>query len=130
VPGTVEKNDKSSAFPCVSLNLSSLSYLHFRGSFMSRVLFRVSYTVADENRSSYLGAVSSLRQHYSSTDVLFAVFETQQKSGHFEEVYIYPSEAAYDASDDPSSFGEATLALIEQVSSLATNVRYSVAREV
>jgi hypothetical protein len=97
---------------------------------MARVLFRVTYTVSDSKRKEYLATVASLRTHYASTDTLYAVFEDTHRRGAFEEVYIYPSMDAYEASDDPKSLGEAASALIERLSTITENVRYIAAKEV
>ncbi len=97
---------------------------------MARVLFRVTYTVADSKRKEYLATVAALRAHYASTDTLYAVFEDTHRHGSFEEVYVYPSMDAYEASDDPKTLGEAASALVERLATLTENVRYAVAKEV
>lgn len=100
------------------------------GNHMARVLFRVSYTVADSNRKEYLSTVAALRSHYASTDTLYAVFEDAHRPGAFEEVYVYPSKEAYEASDDPSTLGESAASLLERLATLTQNARYAVANEV
>lgn len=93
------------------------------------VLFRVSYTIPDGKRPEYLAAVAAVRAFYSGSDIQFSLYETKGKHNHFEEVYVYPSVEAYEASDDP----EATAAIassIEKIYALATNVVYAVATEV
>ncbi|MCU0330738.1 MAG: hypothetical protein MUC47_07130 [Candidatus Kapabacteria bacterium] len=97
---------------------------------MPRVLFRVSYAIPDGKRADYLALVEKLRRHYAGSDVQYAVFADQHRHNHFQEVTIYPTVEAYEASDDPATIGEAASAVIEQIATLALDVQYSVATEV
>jgi hypothetical protein len=92
---------------------------------MSKVLFRVSYTIPDGKRPEYLAAIAKLQQHYSGTSVDYGVFETKGKHNHFQEVYIYPSVEAYEASDDPETLAGAAQH-VDRIYALATNVVYDV----
>lgn len=96
---------------------------------MARVLFRVSYSIPDGKRPEYLAAVGKLRQYYGGTDIGYGVYEAKGKHNHFQEVYIYPSAEAYDASDDPESISEISGAM-EKIYSLAKDVTYDVSYEV
>ena len=95
---------------------------------MSRVLFRVSYTIPDGKRNEYVQLVDKLKNHYSAMDVEYTVFEDKGKHNHFQEVYVYPSMEAYEASDDPSSLTDVS-DVIDAVYAVAENVEYHVARE-
>jgi hypothetical protein len=96
---------------------------------MANVLFRVSYSIADGKRPEYLAAIASVKAFYAASDVSFVVYETKGKHNHFQEVYIYPSAEAYEASDDPEATAPISGA-IEKIYSLATNITYDVATEV
>jgi len=96
---------------------------------MSRVLFRVSYNIPDGKRNEYMQLINKLKNHYSSMDVEYSVFEDKGKHNHFQEVYVYPSMDAYEASDDPSSLTEVS-EVIDAVYNMAANVVYDVAKEI
>jgi hypothetical protein len=96
---------------------------------MSKVQFRVSYSIPDGKRSDYLAAIAKLRQHYSGSDVEYGVFETKGKHNHFQEVYVYPSVDAYEASDDPDTMSGVSQ-YVDKIYALATNVVYDVSFEV
>jgi quinol monooxygenase YgiN len=96
---------------------------------MSRVLFRVAYSIPDGKRQEYLALVSKLRQHYTANDVEYSLFEDHNKHNHFQEVCVYPSMEAYDASDDPENSKDIA-DVLDSVYGMATNITYSVAREV
>lgn len=96
---------------------------------MANVLFRVSYSIADGKRPEYLTAIAAVKAFYASTDVSFAVYETKGKHNHFQEVYVYPSAEAYEASDDPDTTAPISGA-IEKIYSLAKDISYDVATEV
>lgn len=93
------------------------------------VLFRVSYSIPDGKRPEYLAAIASVRAFYASSDTSFALYEVKGKHNHFEEVYVYPSVEAYEASDDPEVTAPIAAA-IEKIYALATNVVYAVSTEV
>lgn len=95
---------------------------------MSRVLFRVSYSIPDGKRPDYMAAVQKLRQYYAGNGVEYSVYESNNKHNHFQEVYVYPSAEAYDQSDDPSTISEISGAM-EKIYALAQDVTYDVSRE-
>ncbi|MBK6292765.1 MAG: hypothetical protein IPF59_13610 [Ignavibacteria bacterium] len=96
---------------------------------MAKVLFRVSYSIADGKRADYLAAIANVRSFYAGTEIQFALFETKGKHNHFQEVYTYPTAEAYDASDDPEATAPISGA-IEKIYSLAKDVSYDVSTEV
>jgi len=95
---------------------------------MPRVLFRVTYSIPDGKRSEYLTLIDKLRKHYASNGIDYSVFEDKGRHNHFQEVYVYPSMEAYEASDDPASLTGVSEA-IDAVYSIANNVEYDVAKE-
>ncbi|MBS1562256.1 MAG: hypothetical protein JSS89_11675 [Bacteroidetes bacterium] len=95
---------------------------------MSRVLFRVSYSIPDGKRPEYLAAVQKLRQYYAGNGVEYSVFESKSKHNHFQEVYVYPSVESYDQSDDPSTIAEISTSM-EKIYALAQDVSYDVSNE-
>ena len=96
---------------------------------MSRVLFRVTYTIPDGKRTEYLTLIDKLRKHYASNGVDYSVFEDKGRHNHFQEVYVYPTMEAYEASDDPSSLSDIS-DVIDAVYAMAANVEYDVAKEI
>lgn len=103
--------------------------LHNTTYVMSKVQFRVSYSIPDGKRSEYLAAIAKLRQHYSGSDVQYAVYETKGKHNHFQEVYVYATVEAYEASDDPETMAGVSQ-FVDKIYALATNVVYDVSFEV
>jgi hypothetical protein len=95
---------------------------------MSRVLFRVTYTIADGKRAEYLRLIEQITAFYNGSDVSFSLFEDRAQHNRFHEVYLYPSAEAYEASDDPDSTKDIA-DVIDQVYSMATQVKYEVADE-
>ena len=93
------------------------------------VLFRVSYSIPDGKRPEYLAAIAAVRAFYAASETVFSLYETKGKHNHFEEVYVYPSVEAYEASDDPET-PAAIASAIEKIYALAANVTYAVATEV
>lgn len=96
---------------------------------MSKVLFSVSYTVADGKRTDYLSLVAKLLKFYAGTPVAYAVYEDASKHNQFQEVYVYPSMEAYEASDDPENTKDVA-DVLDAIYSMASGVSYHVAKEV
>ena len=96
---------------------------------MSRVLFRVSYSIPDGKRSEYLKLIGQIARFYDNSDVQFSVFEDRSKHNFFQEVYVYADKDAYEASDDPDATKDIA-DQIEQVYALAEGVKYDVADEI
>lgn len=95
---------------------------------MPRILFRVSYAIPDGKRSEYLSHIAKLRTFYQATGVEYSVFEDQGKHNHFQEVYVYPSAEAYEASDDPENTKDVA-DVLDAVYAMASNIAYHVAKE-
>ncbi len=96
---------------------------------MARVLFRVSYIIPDGKRTNYLSLVGRLREFYAGQDVQYSVFEDTVKHNHFQEIYVYPTTEAYEASDDPENTKEVA-DVLDAIYGMATNVVYHVAKEI
>jgi hypothetical protein len=96
---------------------------------MSRVLFRVAYAIPDGKRAEYLSLVGRLRQHYAANAVEYSVFEDHTKHNHFQEIYVYPSMDAYEASDDPENTKEIA-EVLDSIYGMAKAISYHVAKEI
>lgn len=96
---------------------------------MPRVLFRVSYSIADGKRADFLSLIAKLRSHYAGTGVEYGVFEDASKHNHFQEVYVYPTYEAYEASDDPDNSKDIA-EVLDSIYGMATGISYHVAKEV
>ena len=96
---------------------------------MARVLFRVSYTIPDGKRNEYLKLVGQIGLFYKNSEVSFRVYEERAQHNRFQEVFIFPSKEAYDASDDPETI-KGIADIIDDVYAMATDVRYDVADEI
>jgi hypothetical protein len=92
-------------------------------------MFTVAYEVPDAARSQYLSLIASLKPLLNTNGVAYSVYEVENKRNHFQEVYIYPNEAAYEAADDAEN-AQAD-ALVEQIYDLAKDhkVSYGTAME-
>ena len=68
---------------------------------MAKVLLSIKYEIDASKRDEYLGVIRELKS-VLKTDGLesYSVFEVKGKSNHFEEIYTYSSEQAYEEADD------------------------------
>ena len=96
---------------------------------MAKVQFRISYSIPDGKRPEYLQAISKLRDYYGGAGVEYNVFESKARHNSFQEIYVYPSQEAYDASDDPETITEISGA-IDKIYSLAKDINYDVSTQV
>lgn len=97
---------------------------------MAKVVFTVSYEISEPNRSQYLGLVNQLKPLLNTGGTLYSIYELDNKRNHFQEMYVYPSSEAYEASDDTEN--AQAEAIIEQIYALAKDrkVSYLTANEV
>lgn len=97
---------------------------------MSRVLFTVSYEIPEGSREKYLGLIAKLKDILNADGISYSVFEVEKARNQFKEVYIYPSEEAYEASDDAEN-AEAD-DLVQQIYSMVKDkkVHYAHAIEI
>lgn len=96
---------------------------------MPRVLFRVSYSIPDGKRTEFLSLINKLRAFYTANGIDYSVYEDNSHHNQFQEVYVYPSMEAYEASDDPESTKDIA-DVLDVVYGMTSNVTYNVAREV
>lgn len=96
---------------------------------MPRVQFRISYSIPDGKRAEYLALIEKLKAHYAQGEAAYAVYEDQGRHNHFQEVFVYASAEAYDASDDPE-LTKPVADVIDAVYALARDVQYSVSTEI
>jgi hypothetical protein len=97
---------------------------------VAKVIFTVSYEIAEPNRSQYIGLVSQLKPLLNTGGTSYSVYEFDNKRNHFQEMYVYPSSEAYEAADDTEN--AQAEAIIEQIYALAKDrkVTYSTVNEV
>jgi hypothetical protein len=92
-------------------------------------MFTVAYEIHESAREQYLSLVGALKPLLNANGVTYSVYEVENKRNHFQEVYVYPDVAAYEAADD--SENPQADALVEQIYSLTKDhrVSYSTAME-
>jgi quinol monooxygenase YgiN len=85
---------------------------------MAKVLLSVRYKIDSSKRDEYLGVIRELKS-VLKTDGLesYSVFEVKGKANHFEEIYTYSSEQAYEEADD--SDNERINILINKIADMA-----------
>jgi len=68
---------------------------------MSKVIFTIQYELKPDKKEEYLSVIKELK-NLLKTDELesYSVYELKGKANHFQEVYSFGSEEAYDAFDD------------------------------
>jgi len=68
---------------------------------MSKVIFTIQYELKPDKKEEYLSVIKELK-NLLKTDELesYSVYEVKGKANHFQEVYSFGSEEAYDAFDD------------------------------
>ncbi len=68
---------------------------------MPRVMFTISYSIKPEQRETYLGLISELKNHLTTVaGKNYTVFEAKGKRNHYTEVYFFHSEDEFEALDD------------------------------
>ncbi len=67
---------------------------------MARVQFIISYEIAEQDRHKYLQLVNEVLPILNTNGTTYSVFEDDIRKNYFSEVYIYPSEEAFEAADD------------------------------
>ncbi|MCF8241059.1 MAG: hypothetical protein K9J16_06710 [Melioribacteraceae bacterium] len=68
---------------------------------MARVIFSIKYDIIPEKRDEYLDVIRELKNLVKAEGLdSYSVFESKNKSNHFEEVYIFGSNEAYEEFDD------------------------------
>lgn len=87
---------------------------------MAKVLLSIKYEIEASKRDDYLSVIRELKS-VLKTDGLesYSVFEVKGKSNHFEEIYTYSSEQAYEDADD--SDNERINILINKITEMAVD---------
>lgn len=67
---------------------------------MAKVQFIIAYEVADQHRQQYLQLVQEVLPLQNINDISYSVYEDDTRKNYFYEVYLYPSEDAFEAADD------------------------------
>ncbi len=68
---------------------------------MSKVVFTIQYELKADKKDEYLSVVKELKSLLKADGLeSYEVFEAKGKSPHFQEVYTFSSEEAYEEFDD------------------------------
>ncbi|MCH8942079.1 MAG: hypothetical protein IIA48_06545 [Bacteroidetes bacterium] len=98
---------------------------------MGRVKLMISYEIDPSKREEYLAVIRELKilLNFDSLED-YSVYEVRGKSNHFEEIYTYKSEEAFENSDDEEN--ERISILINKLSTLTNgnSTKYSTLFEV
>ena len=98
---------------------------------MGRVKFIISYEIDSSKKEEYLTVIRELKilLNFDSLED-YSVYEVRGKPNHFEEIYTYKSEEAFENSDDEEN--ERINILINKLSTLTNgnSTKYSTLFEV
>ncbi len=68
---------------------------------MSKVIFTIQYELKAEKKEEYLGIIKELKNLLNGDGLEnYSVYEVKGKPNHFQEVYSFVSQEAYEAFDD------------------------------
>jgi quinol monooxygenase YgiN len=68
---------------------------------MPKVLFSIQYEIEEDKRNEYLTVVRELKNLLKADGLeSYSVFEVKGKQNHFEEIYTFSSNEAYENFDD------------------------------
>jgi quinol monooxygenase YgiN len=98
---------------------------------MSKVIFTIQYEIDPEKRDEYFGVIKELKNLVQAEGLeSYRVFEVKGKPNHFEEIYIFTSNEAYEQFDDDQS--ERINILINKLNDLTTDssTKYTTLNEV
>ena len=85
---------------------------------MAKVLLSIRYEIEASKRDEYLGVIRELKSVLKTEGLeSYSVFEVKGKSNHFEEIYTYSSEQAYEEADDADN--ERINILINKIADMA-----------
>lgn len=93
---------------------------------MAKVLFSVQYEINPDKRDEYLKLIKELKNLVKADGLLdYSVYEQKNKRNHFEELFTFASDEAYDNFEDEQS--ERINILISSISNLAkeNSTKYS-----
>ena len=98
---------------------------------MSKVIFTIQYEIIPEKRDEYFSVVKELKNLVKAEGLeSYKVYEVKGKANHFQEIYSFISNEAFEQFDDDQS--ERINILINKLNDLTTNnsVKYTTLFEV
>ena len=68
---------------------------------MSKIIFTIQYELKPEKKEDYLVVIKELKNLLKADGLeSYSVYEVKGKPGHFQEVYSFTTQEAFDAFDD------------------------------
>jgi len=68
---------------------------------MSKIIFTIQYELKPEKKEEYLVVIKELKNLLKAEGLeSYSVYEVKGKPGHFQEIYSFTSEEAFEAFDD------------------------------
>jgi L-rhamnose mutarotase len=68
---------------------------------MSKILFTISYELKSEKKEDYLGVIKELKNLLKAEGLEnYSIYEIKGKPNHFQEIYSFSSQEAFEAFDD------------------------------
>ncbi len=68
---------------------------------MAKVIFSIQYEINDEKRNEYISTAKELKTLLKAEGLEnYSIYEVKGKKNHFQEVYIFNTEEAYENFDD------------------------------
>jgi L-rhamnose mutarotase len=68
---------------------------------MSKIIFTIQYELKPEKKEEYLVVIKELKNLLKAEGLeSYSVYEVKGKSGHFQEMYSFSTQEAFEAFDD------------------------------
>ncbi|MDR3628185.1 MAG: hypothetical protein P4L45_15185 [Ignavibacteriaceae bacterium] len=68
---------------------------------MSKIIFTIQYELKPEKKEEYLVVIKELKNLLKAEGLeSYSVYEVKGKPGHFQEIYSFATEEAFEAFDD------------------------------
>jgi len=68
---------------------------------MSKIIFTIQYELKPDKKEEYLVVIKELKNLLKAEGLeSYSVYEVKGKSGHFQEIYSFTTQEAFDAFDD------------------------------
>jgi L-rhamnose mutarotase len=68
---------------------------------MAKVIFSIQYEINDEKRNEFISTAKELKTLLKAEGLEnYSIYEVKGKKNHFQEVYLFSSEEAYENFDD------------------------------
>lgn len=91
---------------------------------MAKVIFSISYEVAEDKRDEYLNLAKELKSLLKADGLeSYELYEVKGKKNHFNEIYTFGSEEAFEQFDDDQN--ERINVLINRLSELTSETKYT-----